>query len=109
MSIALLVLFAAHAAAPAAEPDPTALVAKLGSAEASERAVATESLKALGRKALPALQKAMKAGDALVRERASALWDTIQRDLMTRPSLVRLVDQDRPLQAYSKTSKSRPA
>ena len=39
----------------------------------------------------------MKAGDAEVRERASALWETIQRDLMTRPSLVRLVGQDRPL------------
>ena len=62
MSIAPLVLFAALAAAPAAEPDPTALVAKLGSAEPAERAAATESLKALGRAALPALQKAMKAG-----------------------------------------------
>ena len=97
MSIAPLVLFAALAAAPAAEPDPTALVAKLGSAEPAERAAATESLKALGRAALPALQEAMKAGDADVRERASALWETIQRDLMTRPSLVRLVGQDRPL------------
>ena len=39
----------------------------------------------------------MKADDANVRERASALWETIQRDLMTRPSLVRLDGQDRPL------------
>ena len=42
-------------------------------------------------------EEAMKAGDADVRERASALWETIQRDLMTRPSLVRLDGQDRPL------------
>ena len=97
MSIAPLVLFAALAAAPAAEPDPAALVAKLGSAEPAERAAAAESLKALGRGALPALQDAMKAGDAEVRERASALWETIQRDLMTRPSLVRLDGPDRPL------------
>jgi hypothetical protein len=97
MSIAPLVLFAAMAAAPAAEPNPTALVAKLGSAEPAERAAATESLKALGRGALPALQHAMRAGDAGVRERASALWETIQRDLMTRPSLVRLDGRDRPL------------
>ena len=97
MSIAPLVLFAAMAAAPAAGPDPTALVAKLGSAEPAERAAAAESLKALGREALPALQEAMKAGDANVRERASALWETIQRDLMTRPSLVRLDGRDRPL------------
>ena len=40
MSIAPLVLFAALAAAPAAEPDPAALVAKLGSAEPAERAAA---------------------------------------------------------------------
>ena len=39
----------------------------------------------------------MKAGDADLRERASALWDTIQRDLMTQPSMVRLVGQNRPL------------
>jgi len=97
MSIAPLVLFVAMAAAPAAEPDPTALVAKLGSAEPAERAAASESLRALGRGALTALQGAMKAGDAGVRERASALWETIQRDLMTRPSMVRLDGLDRPL------------
>jgi hypothetical protein len=97
MSIAKLVLFAAMAAAPAAEPDPTALVAKLGSAEPAERAAATDALKALGRGALPALQGAMKAGDAGVRERATALWESIQRDLMTRPSMVRLDGRDRPL------------
>jgi hypothetical protein len=96
MSIASLVLFAALAAAPAEQPDATALVAKLGSAEPAERAAASESLKALGRGALPALEKAMKADDANVRERASALWETIQRDLMTRPSLVRLDGRDRP-------------
>jgi hypothetical protein len=38
-----------------------------------------------------------RAGDAGVRERASVLWETIQRDLMTRPSLVRLVGPDRPI------------
>jgi hypothetical protein len=97
MSIAPLVLLAALAAVPAADPDPTALVAKLGSAGSAARAAAAESLKALGRGALPALQKAMKGDDAIVRERASALWETIQRDLMTRPSLVRLDGQDRPL------------
>ncbi len=36
-------------------------------------------------------------GDAQVRQRASALWETIQRDVMTRPSPVRLDVQDRPL------------
>jgi hypothetical protein len=97
MSIACLVLFAALAAVPAADPDPTALVAKLGSADSAERAAATESLKALGRAALPALEKAMKTDDANVRERASALWETIGRDLMARPSMVRLDGQNLPM------------
>jgi hypothetical protein len=97
MSIVPLVLFAAMAAVQPAEPDLAALVAKLGSAEPAERAAATHSLKAFGRGALPALQEAMKAGDANLRERASALWETIQRDLMTRPSLVRLDGQGRPM------------
>jgi hypothetical protein len=95
MSIVPLVLFAALAAAPAAEPDPTVLVAKLSSAEPAERAAATESLRALGRAALPALQKAMNAADTEPGKRALALWETIQRDLMTRPSLVWLVGQNR--------------
>ena len=101
MSIVPLVLFVALAAAPAAaaEPDPTALVAKLGSAEPAERAAATESLKSLGRVALPALQHAMKESDANIRERASLLWETIQRELMTRPSMVQLIGENRPLSA----------
>ena len=97
MSITPLVLLAALVAVPAEEPDPAALVAKLGSAEPAARAVAADSLKAIGRGALPALRDAMKAGNAEVRKRASALWETIQRDLMTRPTLVRLVGPDRPL------------
>jgi hypothetical protein len=97
MSVAPLVLFAALAAAPAAKLDPNVLVAKLGSAEPAERAAAAESLKALGREALPALQIASKDGDTGLRERARALWETIQRDLMTRPSLVRLDGRKRPI------------
>jgi hypothetical protein len=93
----LVLLFAALATVPEEEPDPALLVAKLSSAEPAERAAATDSLKALGRQALPALQRAMTAGNADVRERASTLWETILRDLMTRPSLVRLVGRDRPL------------
>ncbi len=102
MSIAALVLFATMAAAPSDVRDPTALVAKLGSAEPAERAAASESLKALGRVAVPALQHAMKADDADVRKRASALWETIQRDLMTRPSLVRLDGPARSLSVVLK-------
>ena len=85
MTIAPLILYAAMAAAPAEGPDPVALVAKLASAEPAERTSASESLRALGRGALPALRDAMKAGDAAVRKRASTLWESIQRDLVNAP------------------------
>lgn len=92
MSLAPLILFAAitAASATAPDPDPTALVAKLGSSEPAERETAAQSLEALGREALTALQRAIRADDPDMRERASALWDTIQRNLMKRPSLVKL-------------------
>jgi hypothetical protein len=73
MSIVPLVLLAALAAAPATEEDPTVLIAKLGSAEPAERGAATESLRALGRAALPALQEVIKGGDADHGKRARAL------------------------------------
>jgi hypothetical protein len=95
MAIAALILLLALAADSPATPDPTALVAKLGSADPAEQAAATESLKSLGRDALPALEKAMKAKDTDLAKRASAVWDTVQRDLMVRPSLVRLDARNR--------------
>ena len=50
-----------------------------------------ESLKALGRERVAGPGgRVPKADDAALRERATALWETIQHDLMTRPSLVRL-------------------
>ncbi len=94
MSVATLVLFAALTAA---EPDPAALAAKLGSADPAERAFAASALEALGREALPALSDASKAADRDLRARASALWDTIQRGLMTRPTLVTLDFTDQPV------------
>ncbi len=96
MFIVPLVVLAVLEAAPQAGPDSTALVAKLGSAEATERASAAESLKALGREAIPALEKAMKAGDPGWLEHAAALWEAIERDLMGRASTVRLEDLGRP-------------
>jgi hypothetical protein len=99
MVVAPLVVLVALTVAPAAGPDPTALVAKLGSADPSERASAIESLKVLGREALPSLEKAMKADDARLREGASILWETIERNLMSRASTVRLDSLDRPREA----------
>jgi hypothetical protein len=90
ISVAPLVLLAVLGAAPRVDLDPAVLVVKLGSADPSDRAAATESLRVLGRKALPNLQEAMKADDNTLRERAAAVWETIERELMTRPSMVRL-------------------
>jgi hypothetical protein len=79
------------------DPGPTGFIAKLSSARPAERAAAAESLRALGRRALPALQKAMKGGDTDLGKRASAVRDTIERDLLTRPSLVEFVDRTGPI------------
>jgi hypothetical protein len=94
-----LLLIAAMVGAAAAEPDPdsAALVAKLGSVEPAERTAAAGALDALGRKALPALEQARAAPDHELRARAAALWDSIQRGLMPRPSMVRLDFQNRPV------------
>ncbi len=101
MPTAALVLIAALAAAPAAGPDPPALVAKLGSAEPAERAAAVESLKVGSARACRRCRPCKQppgADDTDLRGRASALWETDPcRDLMTRPSLVRLDFKDLPL------------
>jgi hypothetical protein len=83
-------LLAALMVAPADGHDPKALVAELGSADPAERDAAARGLEALGRDALPALEAAARADDPALRERATALWEAIQRDLMTRASSVRL-------------------
>jgi hypothetical protein len=91
MPIVPLVLLAVLAS------DQAAMVAKLASKEPAERTEAARSLEALKREALPALEKAMKAPDADLRESASAVWDAIERKLMTQPTLVRLGGQDQLL------------
>ena len=90
MPMAIVILSLALAAGPTTQTNAAALVAQLGSSTPAEQAAATESLKALGRDALPALQEGMKARDSELGKRASTLWNTIARDLMTRPSMVRL-------------------
>ena len=90
MTVAPLVVIAALLASPAEGPEASALVAKLGSADAAERASAAGSIQALGREALPALERAVRGDDAELGLRASALWDAIQLATMARPSLVRL-------------------
>jgi hypothetical protein len=77
--------------------NPTDLVARLGSARYAEREAAAEALERLGRQALPALRAAHDARDAEVRSRASALITRVENALLTRPTLVALDFDDRPL------------
>ncbi len=75
--------------------DPAALIARLGSAAPAEQAAATGSLQTLGRGAIPALEQVMKGTDPVLRARATPVWESIQHDLVTRASMVRLVGSDR--------------
>lgn len=98
MSIVPPILIAAVAVVSAAAVDPKVLVEQLGSGEPAIRAEAARALEALGRDALPALEEAARGGDAELRARASAVWATVQRGLVTHASLVRLDARNRPLE-----------
>jgi formylglycine-generating enzyme required for sulfatase activity len=60
-----------------AEPDPVALVKRLGTEDYSEREKAGEALKALGEKALPAVRAGIASADPEVSGRAQALFHAI--------------------------------
>ncbi|MDR3639412.1 MAG: hypothetical protein P4L84_36765 [Isosphaeraceae bacterium] len=87
LSLALLV---------AAEPEATALVARLGAAPASEQRAVAAQIEALGPKALPALRAAKGSKDPELRRRASALLEKVETGLLIRPSLVALDFQEQP-------------
>jgi hypothetical protein len=94
-------LFAAVATAAllgwADDDRPEDLVARLGSPRFAEREAAAESLKRLGRPALPALRKARSASDLEIRLRASKVRDEIEASLLLEPTRIRLDFHDRPL------------
>jgi hypothetical protein len=81
----------------ASDDGPAEPVARLGSARFTEREAAAESLKRLGRQALPALRKARSASDLEVRLRASQVRDEIEAAILLEPTMVRLDFHDRPL------------
>src|SRR4051794_29663936 len=89
-ALLLLSLLAALADAPGDRRDPKAIVAALVSAEAAERDAATRALESLGRDALPALEAAIRGDDDALSERATPVWEAVQRVVVTRPLLVRL-------------------
>jgi hypothetical protein len=78
-------------------PDPSALVAQLGSRRYAEREAAAQVLERLGGPALPALRLARSSRDLEIRTRASALVVRIEGALLTQPTLITLDFQDRPL------------
>lgn len=88
-------------AALVADPDPEALVGRLGSSDFDERVAATEALDRLGALALPALVAAKDKADLRIRSRAVALRESIERRLgvarLTTATPVRLDFRDRPL------------
>jgi hypothetical protein len=83
------------------DPDPTALIRRLGSERFAERVEATKALEKLGSAALPALRAAKGSDDPRVRVRVEALLKTLDRgadlDRLTRPTLIKLDFRDRPL------------
>jgi hypothetical protein len=92
-----LAIFAVLAGSPTSGPDPTALVARLGSSRFSEREEAAHALEELGRDALPPLRAARSARDPEVRARATNLLDRIESALLVQPTQIQLDFQDRPL------------
>lgn len=76
---------------------PAELVARLGSPRFAEREAAAESLKKLGRPALPALRRALSAADPEIRLRALKVRGEIEAAVLLEPTVVRLDFRDRPL------------
>ncbi len=81
----------------APDDGPAELVARLGSPRFADREAAAESLRRLGRLALPALREAQSDRDLEIRLRASKLRDEIESLTILEPTLVRLDFHDRPL------------
>jgi hypothetical protein len=77
--------------------DPSALVARLGSARYADRERAAAALESFGRAALPALRAAREAREPEIRARATGLIQTIEGELLTRPTRVRLEFRETPV------------
>jgi hypothetical protein len=63
------------------EPEPEELIQQLGSDRIEDRGRAAAKLRALGKKALPALEEAARSNDPEVRQRAQELLKPIQADI----------------------------
>ncbi len=78
-------------------PDAASLVSKLGSGTEAECIEAADRLAAIGREALPAIESAMVKADAPARARMLAVWETIQKKAMPRPTMIRLDEVHGPM------------
>ena len=96
MTLANLAVWIVLGSTPAAEARE--LVERLGSPRYAEREEAATALEKHGRTARPVLVQALSSRDPEVRSRAAALLARIDSDLMTRPTLVALDFEDRPLE-----------
>ena len=96
MIVANLVVWTILGATP--DGDVRDLVERLGSPRYAEREEAAAALERAGREARPVLVEALNSRDPEVRSRASALLAKIESDLMTRPTLVALDFEGRPLE-----------
>ena len=81
----------------AADPDPTALVARLSSPVPAEREEAAGVLEELGRPALPVLYKARETASGDLGRRVALLIDLIERQRLLRATRVVLDFDARPL------------
>jgi hypothetical protein len=76
---------------------PVDLIARLGSPRFAEREEATVALRSLGRDAIDPLRRARDSEDPEVQARARGLLDSIEREMVLQPTLVRVDARDRPL------------
>jgi hypothetical protein len=73
------------ATAMAAGPEPTDLVAQLGSAKYAEREAAASALEKLGAAAFPVLKAARTDPDPEIKNRAEVVLDSIERSMIAKP------------------------
>jgi hypothetical protein len=78
MALVLIVPAARLQPSPVADPDPAALVRRLGSSEGAEREAAEKQLKALGAAALPAVTAGVFSSDPEVASRCAAIRQHIR-------------------------------
>lgn len=70
--------------------EPRAMIERLGSPRYADREEASAALEKLGPLAFPALKAARNEPDPEVKNRAALIHDSIERSLLTRPSVVHL-------------------